>query len=125
MQREVAFGGAGADLACTITVPRGGAELLPGVVLISFGSGPADRHSDGLFDRLRDHVVGACVAVLAYDKRGAGHPDGCGIRRRLMTWLAMRPPRWRPFSGIRGSPQTGSACWDTAKAGWSRCARPA
>jgi hypothetical protein len=47
----VAFGGAGADLACTITVPRGGAELLPGVVLIA-GSGPADRHSDGLFDRL-------------------------------------------------------------------------
>jgi hypothetical protein len=31
--------------------PRGGAELLPGVVLIA-GSGPADRHSDGLFDRL-------------------------------------------------------------------------
>jgi hypothetical protein len=57
--------------------------------------GPADRHNDGLFDQLRDHLVDGGVAVLAYDKRGAGHPDGCGIRRRLMTWLAMRPPRWR------------------------------
>ena len=40
MQREVAFGGAGADLACTITVPRGGAELLPGVVLIAGSARP-------------------------------------------------------------------------------------
>lgn len=38
--------------------------------------GPADRHNDGLFDQLRDHLVDGGVAVLTYDKRGAGHPDG-------------------------------------------------
>jgi pimeloyl-ACP methyl ester carboxylesterase len=45
------------------------------VVLIG-GSGPADRHNDGLFDSLRDHLVSAGVAVLSYDKRGVGGSTG-------------------------------------------------
>jgi pimeloyl-ACP methyl ester carboxylesterase len=45
------------------------------VVLIG-GSGPADRHNDGFFDELRAHLAGGGVAVLAYDKRGAGKSTG-------------------------------------------------
>jgi hypothetical protein len=40
------------------------------------GSGPSDRHNDGFFDLLRDHLANAGVAVLAYDKRGAGRSTG-------------------------------------------------
>jgi hypothetical protein len=40
------------------------------------GSGPADRSNGGFFDVLREHLAGAGVAVLAYDKRGAGRSDG-------------------------------------------------
>jgi hypothetical protein len=34
------------------------------------------RHNDDLFDQLQDHLVDGGVAVLTYDKWGAGHPDG-------------------------------------------------
>jgi pimeloyl-ACP methyl ester carboxylesterase len=40
------------------------------------GSGPSDRHNGGFFDLLRDHLAHAGVAVLAYDKRGAGRSSG-------------------------------------------------
>jgi pimeloyl-ACP methyl ester carboxylesterase len=49
------------------------------VVLVG-GSGPSDRHNDGFFDELRAHLTNAGVAVLAYDKRGAGRSTG--------TWAA-------------------------------------
>jgi pimeloyl-ACP methyl ester carboxylesterase len=71
---EVEFSGAGVRLSATITVP-GPASASPGIVLIG-GSGPSDRHNDGFFDLLRDHLVDAGVAVLAYDKRGAGRSGG-------------------------------------------------
>jgi uncharacterized protein len=45
------------------------------VVLVG-GSGPSDRHNGGFFDVLCTHLVGAGVAVLAYDKRGAGKSTG-------------------------------------------------
>lgn len=45
------------------------------MVLIG-GSGPSDRHNDGFFDLIRDHLPAAGVAVLAYDKRGAGTSTG-------------------------------------------------
>ena len=47
----------------------------PGVVLVG-GSGPADRSNHGYFDALRDHLVDADVAVLAFDKRGVGGSSG-------------------------------------------------
>lgn len=71
---EVEFSGAGVRLSATITCP-GSASPSPGVVLIG-GSGPSDRHNDGLFDSLRDHLARAGVVVLAYDKRGAGGSTG-------------------------------------------------
>ena len=71
---DVEISGAGVRLSATITVP-GSASAWPGLVLIG-GSGPSDRHNDGFFDLLRDHLVNAGVAVLAYDKRGAGRSSG-------------------------------------------------
>ena len=67
---EIAFPGAGVRLSGTVTCPDA-ADPCPGVVLIG-GSGPSDRHNDGFFDTLRAHLASAGVAVLAYDKRGAG-----------------------------------------------------
>jgi uncharacterized protein len=71
---EIAFPGAGVQLSGTITCPDT-AHACPGVVLIG-GSGPSDRHNGGFFDALRTHLAGAGVAVLAYDKRGAGKSTG-------------------------------------------------
>ena len=71
---EVEFSGAGVRLSATITMPSP-ASASPGIVLIG-GSGPSDRHNDGFFDLLRDHLANAGVAVLAYDKRGAGRSTG-------------------------------------------------
>lgn len=71
---EVEFSGAGVRLSATVTV-AGPASASPGIVLIG-GSGPSDRHNDGFFDLLRDHLANAGVAVLAYDKRGAGRSTG-------------------------------------------------
>ena len=71
---ELEFSGAGVRLSATITVP-GPAAASPGIVLIG-GSGPSDRHNDGFFDLLRGYLVNAGVAVLAYDKRGAGRSSG-------------------------------------------------
>ena len=71
---EVEFSGAGVRLSATITLP-GPASASPGIVLIG-GSGPSDRHNDGFFDLLRDHLANAGEAVLAYDKRGAGRSTG-------------------------------------------------
>jgi pimeloyl-ACP methyl ester carboxylesterase len=70
---EVGFSGTGVRLSGTITCPD--TASAPGVVLIG-GSGPSDRHSDGLFDALREHLAGIGVAVLAYDKRGVGKSTG-------------------------------------------------
>lgn len=71
---EVAFPGDRVRLSGTITCP-GASGPYPGVVLVG-GSGPSDRHNDGLFDSLRDHLAGTGVAVLAYDKRGTGRSTG-------------------------------------------------
>jgi uncharacterized protein len=71
---EITFRGAGVRLSGFITWPDA-ADAGPGVVLIG-GSGPSDRHNDGFFDELRTHLGTAGVAVLAYDKRGAGQSTG-------------------------------------------------
>ncbi len=76
--KEIAFSGFGVRLSGSITCP-GAAGACPGVVLVG-GSGPSDRHNDGFFDALRAHLAGTGVAVLAYDKRGAGKSTG--------TWAA-------------------------------------
>jgi pimeloyl-ACP methyl ester carboxylesterase len=71
---EIAFPGAGVHLSGSITCPDA-AGACPGVVLVG-GSGPSDRRNGGFFDALRTHLAGGGVAVLAYDKRGAGKSTG-------------------------------------------------
>ncbi len=71
---EIAFTGAGVQLSGSITGPDA-AGACPGMVLVG-GSGPSDRHNDGFFDALGAHLVSTGVAVLAYDKRGAGKSTG-------------------------------------------------
>lgn len=71
---EIVFPGAGVQLSGSVTCPDA-ATACPGVVLLG-GSGPSDRHNDGFFDALRTHLASAGVAVLAYDKRGAGQSAG-------------------------------------------------
>jgi uncharacterized protein len=71
---EITFAGAGVQLSGSITCP-GGVSSCPGIVLIS-GSGPSDRQNDGFFDALRAHLNRAGLAVLGYDKRGAGKSTG-------------------------------------------------
>jgi uncharacterized protein len=74
---EVTFSGAGVRLSGTITCPDA-AFACPGAVLIG-GSGTSDRHNDGFFDALRAHLASTGVAVLAYDKRGAGKSTGAWV----------------------------------------------
>ena len=71
---ETAFPGAGVQLSGSITCPDA-AGACPGVILVG-GSGPSDRHNGGFFDALRTHLADAGVAVLTYDKRGAGKSTG-------------------------------------------------
>jgi uncharacterized protein len=71
---EIAFPGAGVHLSGSVTCPDT-ADACPGLVLVG-GSGPSDRHNDGFFDALRAHLASTGVAVLAYDKRGAGKSTG-------------------------------------------------
>jgi uncharacterized protein len=71
---EVWFSATGVRLSGTITCPDT-VPVCPGLVLIG-GSGPTDRHNDGFFDALRTHLTDVGVAVLGYDKRGAGKSTG-------------------------------------------------
>lgn len=72
--RDLMFPGAGGQLGGTLTLPDGAAGC-PAVLLIG-GSGPSDRHNDGLFDALGRHLVSCGIGLLAYDKRGAGRSSG-------------------------------------------------
>jgi uncharacterized protein len=71
---DLMFPGAGVQLSGTLTVP-GGVAGCPAVLLIG-GSGPSDRHNDGLFDALGRHLVASGIGVLVYDKRGVGGSSG-------------------------------------------------
>ncbi len=65
----------GVELVGSLTVPRQDAVGSPGLVLVG-GSGRSDRPNGGFFDDLGSRLVAAGVAVLAYDKRGAGASSG-------------------------------------------------
>lgn len=71
---EVEFSNGAIRLSGTLLVPERGIPS-PGLVLIG-GSGPSDRHNGGFFDLLGDHLARSGIAVLAYDKRGAGRSTG-------------------------------------------------
>jgi pimeloyl-ACP methyl ester carboxylesterase len=45
-------------------------------VLMHPGSGPSDRDNDVLFPPIREHLLGAGIAVCSFDKRGVGGSGG-------------------------------------------------
>nr|WP_238341185.1 alpha/beta hydrolase [Actinopolymorpha rutila] len=71
---EISFESKGVALHGTIWRPTQAGDGT-GTVLIG-GSGQTDRTNGGYFDALRDRLVSAGIAVLGYDKRGAGRSGG-------------------------------------------------
>jgi pimeloyl-ACP methyl ester carboxylesterase len=71
---EVSFAGRDVLLGGTIAFPDTPGRH-SGIVLIG-GSGPSDRHNDGFFDTLNEHLLPAGVGTLVYDKRGVGKSTG-------------------------------------------------
>jgi uncharacterized protein len=72
--RDVEFSSGDVLLAGWLAVPVRD-EALAAVVLVG-GSGPSDRDNGGYFPPIREHLVGAGIAVLSYDKRGVGSSSG-------------------------------------------------
>jgi dipeptidyl aminopeptidase/acylaminoacyl peptidase len=75
---DVTFSSGDVTLAGTLARPDGPGPY-PAVVMVG-GSGPSNRNNDTLFPPIREHLVGAGIAVLSYDKRGVGESSG--------SWLA-------------------------------------
>ena len=72
---EISFSGAGVKLSGTVMLPHA-ATKCPGLVLVG-GSGPADRHNDGFFDSVSEHLI-------AHDAVGVlGHSEGGWVALRL------------------------------------------
>lgn len=61
-------------------------------VLMHPGSGPSDRDNDVFFPPIREHLLGAGVAVCSFDKRGVGGSTGswldAGIEEQADDLLA-------------------------------------
>jgi pimeloyl-ACP methyl ester carboxylesterase len=70
---EVEAESAGVRIAGSIWRPAG--EAVAGV-LMHPGSGPSDRDNDVLFPPIREHLLGAGIAVCSFDKRGVGGSAG-------------------------------------------------
>ena len=70
---EIGADSGGVRLAGTLWRPVG--EAVAGV-LMHPGSGPSDRDNDVLFPPIREHLLGAGIAVCSFDKRGVGGSAG-------------------------------------------------
>jgi uncharacterized protein len=79
----------GVRLAGTLWRPAG--DPLAGV-LMHPGSGPSGRDNDVLFPPIREHLLGAGIAVCSFDKRGVGGSGGswleAGIEEQADDLLA-------------------------------------
>jgi pimeloyl-ACP methyl ester carboxylesterase len=79
----------GVRLAGTLWSPAGNAVA---GVLMHPGSGPSDRDNDVLFPPIREHLLGAGIAVCSFDKRGVGGSAGswldAGIAEQAEDLLA-------------------------------------
>jgi len=85
---EISFQQDDAKLAGTLTIPQG-----PGphpAILLLHGSGPSTRHSFGPYPRFFSSLG---MAVLAYDKRGAGRSTG----RRLDSSTGAPETLWPAY----------------------------
>jgi len=81
-----------ARLAGSLWRPAG--DAVAGV-LMHPGSGPSDRDNDVLFPPIREHLLGAGIAVSSFDKRGVGGSSGswleAGIEEQADDLLAALP----------------------------------
>jgi len=71
--RQLAVRNGDVTLAGTLWLPPGEAAA---TVLMHPGSGPSDRDNDVFFPPIRQHLLGAGVAVASFDKRGVGGSTG-------------------------------------------------
>jgi hypothetical protein len=71
---EILFPGDGVVLSGTLTSPDAPGQC-PALVVVG-GSGPSDRDNGGFFEPVTEHLVDSGMAVLKYDKRGAGRSGG-------------------------------------------------
>jgi uncharacterized protein len=70
---EIEADSGSARLAGSLWRPAG--DAVAGV-LMHPGSGPSDRDNDVLFPPIREHLLGAGIAVCSFDKRGVGGSGG-------------------------------------------------
>jgi len=79
---EIGADSGGVRLAGTLWRPVG--EAVAGV-LMHPGSGPSDRDNDVLFPPIREHLLGAGIAVCSFDKRGVGGSAGSWLEAGLFA----------------------------------------
>jgi hypothetical protein len=113
----------GVRLAGTLWRPAG--EAMAGV-LMHPGSGPSDRDNDVLFPPIREHLLGAGIAVCSFDKRGVGGSAGSWLEAGLyeqaddlLAALAVfesESPRGMPI-GLFGHSQGGWVVVEAASRG--------
>jgi len=53
-------------------------------VLMHPGSGPSDRDNDVYFPPIREHLLGASIAVASFDKRGVGGSSGRWVEAAIV-----------------------------------------
>jgi uncharacterized protein len=97
-------------------------------VLMHPGSGPSDRDNDALFPPIREHLLGAGIAVCSFDKRGVGGSAGswldAGIHEQADDLLAAfaifesESPRGLPL-GLFGHSQGGWVVVEAAARGFA------
>jgi uncharacterized protein len=121
---EIEADSGGVRLAGSLWSPAGGAVA---GVLMHPGSGPSDRDNDVLFPPIREHLLGAGIAVCSFDKRGVGGSAGswldAGIHEQaddLLAALAVfesESPRDLPL-GLFGHSQGGWVVVEAAARGF-------
>jgi alpha-beta hydrolase superfamily lysophospholipase len=116
---EVSFASRGVLLDGTIAFPEAPGRHR-GIVLIG-GSGPSDRHNDGFFDALNEHLVAAGLVTLVYDKRGVGKSTG---RWETATLDELAGDAGAALATLRAHPRStpdAIGVMGHSEGGWSRC----
>lgn len=123
--RDAAVESDGAVLSGSLWTPppTNGARTVPRSLLLMLpGSGLSDRHNDGYFLPLREHLLRSGHAVTSFDKRGAGRSTGSyhdtlieQQARDAAAWLAaLAPEAGADRVGVFGHSQGGWVTYEVA-----------